>query len=118
MNGGSDGVTMPLRGVLARWDALAIRWGLDGDERSALLGGVHVEAVDDISSYGLPTAERRMRLLVALEPILRGVFVDEERIREWLRLPNRNLCHRTPLETMAQSTEWIRWLINVLGIVA
>ena len=115
MNDDFEGVTIPLNGVLARWDALAIRWGLDGNECSALLGGIHVGAVDDVSSYGLPAAERRMRLLVALEPILRRVFIDEERIREWLRLPNRHLCHRTPLEAMTQSPEWIRWLIGAIG---
>lgn len=118
MNGDFDGVTIPLRGVLAKWDAMTFRWGLDGDERSALLGGIHSGAVSDVSSYGLPAAERRMRLLLALEPILNRVFDDEEQLREWLRLPNRHFCHRTPLETMAQSPEWVRWLINALGIVS
>lgn len=106
----------PLNGVLARWDAIAIRWGLDGDECSALLGCFADGPVDDVSSYGLPSAERRLRLLVNLEPVLAEVLVDEDRIRAWLRRANANLGGRAPLEVMALSPEWVRWLIESLGI--
>jgi hypothetical protein len=109
---------VPLKGILARWDALAIRWGLDGDERSALLGGAGEGPVDDISTYGPPTAERRMRLLVALEPVLAKIFVDEESTRAWLRRANMHLQGRTPIEVMIRSPEWIRWLIDAVGIAA
>lgn len=110
--------TIPMRSVLAKWDALAIRWGLDGEERSALLGGWGDGPIDDVSSYGLPAAECRMRLLVALEPVLNKVFGDKLKTRLWLRRPNMNLGGRAPLEVMAQSPEWIRWLIDALGIAA
>lgn len=108
--------TMPLTGVLARWDALAIRWGLDGDERSALLGGIQEGPVDDVSTYDLPVAERRMRLLVELEPIVSAVLVDEGRIREWLRRPNHQLGRRAPIDVMASSPDWVKWLIDTLGV--
>jgi hypothetical protein len=108
----------PLRGVIARWDAVVIRWALDGCERTALLGGGAEGSVTDVATYRLPTAERRMRLVVELELILERVFADEERTRTWLRQPNRNLGGRTPIEVMAQSPEWIRWLIDAVGIAA
>ena len=68
MSGRTRVEAMPLAGVLARWDALAIRWGLNGEERSALLGDRIEGPIDDESTYDIPGAERRMRLLVELEP--------------------------------------------------
>lgn len=108
--------SVPLAGVLARWDALAIRWGLDGQERSALLGCIPDGPIDDVSTYDLSTAETRMRLLVELEPIVSAVLVDEGRIREWLRRPNHQLGGRAPIDVMASSPEWVRWLIDALGV--
>jgi hypothetical protein len=109
---------MPLREVLARWDALAVRWGLEGDECSSLLGVGPGGPVEDVSSYGLPGAERRMRLLIALEPVLDAVLGDDERIRAWLRHPNVNLRDHTPLQVMSQSPEWISWLIAAVGVAS
>jgi hypothetical protein len=105
-----------LADVLARWDALAIRWDLDGDERSALLGGFVDGPVDDVNTYLLPAVERRMRLLVELEPVLATVLPSEKCIREWLRRANCNLGSRAPIEVMSCSPDWIRWLIDSLGI--
>lgn len=111
--------TVPLRGVIARWDAMIIRWGLAGDECSALLGSGDNGPIDKVVSYGFATAERRMRLLVTLEPIVASVFDgDEERTRAWLRRPNLNLSDRTPLEVMTGSPEWILWLIRAMGVAA
>lgn len=118
MSGGISWSTAPMRRVLARWDAVTVHWGLDGDERSALLGGCVAGPVDDVSSYGLPGAERRMRLLVELDLVLGQVFGDEAQICSWLRRPNQNLGGRRPLDVMAQSPDWIRWLIDALGIAA
>ena len=110
---------VPLKGVIARWDAMVIRWGLDGDERSALLGSGDEGPVADVATYGLATAERRMRLLVTLEPIVASVHdCDEERTRAWLRQPNVNLSHRTPLDVMTRSPEWILWLNRAMGVAA
>jgi hypothetical protein len=36
-------------------------------------------------------------------------------VQAWLRAANRNLAGRSPLEAMARSTEWTRWLIANLG---
>ena len=108
---------IPLKGVIARWDAMVIRWGLSGNECSALLGSGDSGPVWDVSSYGLPTAERRMRLLVTLQPIVTSVFAgDEERVRAWLRRSNINLSGRTPLDVMMSSPEWIAWLISAVGV--
>lgn len=110
---------LPLHGVIARWDTMIINWGLEVDDCSALLGEGTGEAVGDPSSYGVATAERRMRLMLTLEPIVAAVFEgDGERVRAWLRRPNVNLRERTPLEVMTQSPEWIRWLISALGVAA
>lgn len=111
--------TVPLTGVIARWEAMIIRWGLEGDECSALLGSGVNGPIDEVSTYGLVTAERRMRLLVTLEPIVASVFeCDEERTRAWLRRPNLNLSNRAPLEVMIGSPEWILWLIKAMGVAA
>lgn len=118
MSAEASWATAPLKGVIARWDAMVVRWGLAGDERSALLGS-GVGPVADVSSYGLSTAERRMRLLVTLEPIVASVHGhDEERTRAWLRRPSSNLSGRTPLDVMMRSPEWILWLIRAMGVAA
>ena len=98
---------------------MVVHWGLTGDECSVLLGSGDASAVDEVSSYGSTIAERRMRLLVALAPIVAAVFDgDRHRTREWLRGPNSNLSFRTPLDVMMRSPEWIRWLINAMGVEA
>lgn len=112
-----DWQTAPMRVVHARWDDLEARWGLDGEERSALLGS-GTGPVDRVETYLAPSTERRMRLLVALEPAVAAVLVDDGRIRSWLRRPNANLRGSTPLEVMAESPEWIRWLIEALGVAS
>ena len=106
----------PLSTVLSQWDALVVRWDLDGEERFALLVGMSAGQIDQIASYDVSGVERRMRLLLELEPVLGAVFVQGERIRAWLRRTNRQLGYRTPLDVMASSPEWIRWLINSLDV--
>lgn len=109
---------IPLKAVLARWDAIVIRWDLDPEERSALVGGFRDGPVDHVESYELICGERRMRLIVDLEPVLIKVIGDEERIRGWLRAPNANLGGRTPIGVMASSPEWMSWIIAHLGLAA
>lgn len=106
----------PLSTVLSRWDGLVVRWDLDGEERFALLGGMSADRIDQVASYDVSKVERRMRLLLELEPVLGAVFVRGERIRAWLRRSNRQLGHRTPLDVMASSPDWIRWLIDALDV--
>lgn len=119
MSADASWATAPLDGVIARWDAMVVRWGLGGDECSVLLGTGDDGPVHEVSSYGLARAERRMRLLVTLEPIVASVHDgDEERTRAWLRRPNRNLSDRSPLEVMMRSPEWILWLIRAMGVAA
>ena len=119
MTGAEPWDELPLKGVMARWDAMVVRWSLDADDCSALLGEGTGGPVGDPSSYGVGTAERRMRLMVTLDPIVAAVFDhDGERVRTWLRRPNVNLRERTPLEVMTRSPEWIRWLIFALGVAA
>lgn len=112
------GQEMPLVAVLARWDAIVIRWDLDPEERSALVGGFRDGPVDRVESYELICGERRMRLIVDLEPVLIKVIGDEERIRFWLRASNANLGGRTPIGVMASSPEWMSWIIAHLGLAA
>ncbi|MES3150870.1 antitoxin Xre/MbcA/ParS toxin-binding domain-containing protein [Sphingomonas faeni] len=115
MNGSNE---MPLTAVLARWDAIVIRWDLDPEERSALVGGFRDGPVDDVETYELICGERRMRLIVDLEPVLNKVIGDEERIRGWLRASNSNLGGRSPIGVMASSPEWMSWIIAHLGLAA
>lgn len=118
MSGASDPAAIPLAEILARWEALAIRWGLTAEERSSLLGAIEDGPVADVSTYRHGAAEARMRLHLELEPVLVTVLVDEGRIRDWLRRGNRQLGGGTPIEVMASSPAWIRWLIDSLGVAA
>lgn len=111
--------TAPLHVVIARWDTLVASWDLTGGECSALLGSGGVGPVDEVASYGLATAERRMRLLVALGEIVASVYDgDEERIHAWLRGANGNLRGRSPLGVMTRSPEWIHWLVTTMEAAA
>ncbi|TPG40578.1 DUF2384 domain-containing protein [Sphingomonas koreensis] len=115
---GAGGGDRPLREVLALWDGVVLHWDLRGDELSLLLDTGVDGPVDEAGAYRLPRAERRMRLLVELAPILASVLCTEERVRTWLRSANANLGGRTPIETMAQSPEWIQWLVTSLGVAS
>lgn len=103
--------TLPLVAILARWDGLVIRWGLTPEERSLMLGCFDGGAIDDVATYRTAEAELRMRLLLQLEPILVQLHGSEKRIRTWLRRGNSSMDDRSPLQMMARSTEWTRWLI-------
>lgn len=118
MSAASEPPAIPLAGIIARWEALAIRWGLTAEERSSLLGACEDGPVCDVSTYCHGAAEERMRLHVELEPVLITVLVEEDRIRDWLRRANRQLGGGTPIEVMASSPTWIRWLIDSLGVAA
>jgi hypothetical protein len=107
--------TMPLKGVLARWDALVIRWDLLGDERSSLLGQTLNGPILDATSYRLVESERRMRMILELEEALSNIFTDEQALRAWLRRENRGLGGRTPIQAIAQSPQWIEWLTRAVG---
>lgn len=109
---------LPLAEVLSRWEAIVHRWRLDPDERSALLGGFEPGPVDRVETYGTAGSERRMRLVVELEPILHRVHPSIARVRRWLRAENASLDGRTPIEVMASSPEWTRWLIDSVGLSA
>lgn len=109
---------LPLRDVLARWDAVVASWGLDAEERGMIVGGFRDGPVDAIETYELVCGEQRMRLVVELEPVLVRTLGDERRIREWLRSANPNLGGRTPICVMARSPEWMRWLIDHVGLGA
>lgn len=108
----------PLKAVLARWDAVVIRWGLDPVERSLLIGGFADGPVDDVETYRIVCGEERMRLIVEFAPVLARVYADEEAARAWLRTPGAHLSGRTPLEVMAVSSEWMRWLIDNMGVAS
>jgi hypothetical protein len=112
----SPAATLPLKAVLARWDALVLRWALTPGERSKLIGGFGDGPVDRVETYQLLCGEQRMRLAVELEPVLTRVLGEPDRIRLWLRAGNVNLGGRTPLDVMARSPEWMRWLIDNVGV--
>ena len=109
---------LPLKAVLARWDALVLRWALAPEERAALIGGFRDGPVDEVETYQLLCGEQRMRLSVELEPVLMRVLGDVDRVRLWLRSANVNLGGRTPIDVMARSPEWIRWLIDNMGVTS
>lgn len=109
---------MPLKAVLARWDGIVIRWGLDPEERSSLIGGFRDGPIDQVETYEVLCGEQRMRLLVDLEPVLDRIIGDEERVRCWLRAQNANLGGRTPVDVMSGSPEWMSWIIRHLGLSA
>ncbi|MGY2733586.1 hypothetical protein [Sphingomonas sp. UYP23] len=118
MSSGATPALLPLREVLASWDRVVIRWDLQEHECSLLLGVRFEGAIDDVDAYRFPDVERRMRLLVELAPVLATVLFSQERVRTWLRLENANLSGRTPIETMGESPQWIRWLVDSLGVVS
>ena len=113
-----DRPIMPLHDVLSRWDEVVVRWALDPEERCALLGGFAPGPIDRIETYEVLCGEQRMRLLVELEPVLTRIWRDEGRIRSWLRTPNPSLADRSPLAVMARSPEWVRWIIDNMGMAS
>lgn len=108
----------PLHEVLSRWDELVDRWALAPEERSGLLGGFAPGPVDRIETYEVLCGEQRMRLLVELDPVLTRIWRDDWRTREWLRASNPSLADRSPIEVMARSPEWIRWIIDNMGMAS
>lgn len=110
--------TLPLHEVLSQWDSLVVRWGLEPEERSALLGGFGPGPIDRIETYEVLCGEQRMRLLVELHPVLERIWSDEGRIRTWLRAPNPSLADRSPLAVMSRSPEWVRWIIDNMGMAS
>ena len=118
MKGVVDGHEIPLALVLAKWDRIARRWRLTPEERSSLLGGLPGGDVAQARSYGADVAETRMRSLVDLACGLRAVLRSDARIRAWLRRPNHHLGGSTPVEAMASSPEWVRWLFRAIGAAA
>lgn len=118
MSGRADPPGPPLADVLTSWDSVIVSWALNGADRSALLGAMKEGEVVDPATYAPASAEVRMRLLVELHDILVSVLENDARVRAWLRTPNRHLCGRTPIDTMARSPVWIRWLIDAVGVVS
>lgn len=108
----------PPHATLDRWDDVVARWRLDPSERDALLGGFGLGAITDVAAYEAGLGEQRMRLLVALDETLQKVFGDEERARGWLRARNRRLGDASPMEMMATSSAWTRWLTDHLELTA
>ncbi len=109
---------MPLHEVLNQWDAIVIAWTLQPHERCALLGGFGPGPIDRVETYEVLCGEQRMRLLVELHPVLERIWRDEERIRVWLRTPNPSLADRSPLAVMSRSPEWVRWIIDNMGMAS
>lgn len=115
MSAGGPSDATSLAAVLDRWDALVEHWGLDGEEREMLIGGVVTGPIDDVASYQLEAGERRIRILVELEPVLTRLHGSRRRVRAWLRASNANLGGRTPMKVLSSSIEWGRWMIDNLG---
>lgn len=109
---------LPLHDVLSLWDEIVTRWALDPEERCGLLGGFASGPIDDIETYHILCGEQRMRLLVDLDPILTRIWNDERRIRQWLRAPNPGLADRSPIDVMSRSPEWVRWVIDNMGMAS
>lgn len=116
MSGETAGAELPLRSVIVAWDRIVRTWRLAPEERDALLGGVPGGDVALVPSYGADIAQVRMRLLVDLASGLKRVLRSDARIRAWLRRPNRHLCGSTPVEAMASSPEWVRWLTTAIEV--
>ncbi|GEM72844.1 hypothetical protein SAQ01S_26100 [Sphingomonas aquatilis NBRC 16722] len=112
------GPALPLHEVLSRWDEVVNRWALDPEERCGLLGGFAPGPIDRIETYEVLCGEQRMRLLVELDPILSRIWRDERRIREWLRAANPSLADRPPIDVMSRSPEWVRWVIDNMGMAS
>ncbi len=101
--------------ALERWEALAYRWELDASERATLLGIDPSGGATEVASYCGPSTQERLELLAALDDTLTSFFDDDAGTRAWLRRKNRGLGGRLPLEVMAASPEWIRWLVGVMA---
>lgn len=109
---------LPLHEVLSLWDEVVGSWSLAPEERCALLGGFRPGPIDRIETYEVLCGEQRMRLLVDLHPVLDRIWGDEARVRAWLRTPNPSLADRSPIAIMSRSPEWIRWIIDNMGMAS
>lgn len=105
----------PLADVLEDWKAITRRWALQPAERAALVGGPDRDPDEPAEDYLLLCGEQRIRLMVEVDPVFARIVGDDQAVRGWLRRPNLNLGQRTPLEVMAGTPEWMRWLIDNLG---
>ncbi|HEY0027399.1 MAG TPA: antitoxin Xre/MbcA/ParS toxin-binding domain-containing protein [Allosphingosinicella sp.] len=100
---------MELRAIMARWEHVRAGWLLTNDEETGLLGGADFEGpVGEASSWRAPKMEQRMRLLIDLASSLEDLFIDEHRIRSWLRRPLSSAGGHRPIDLMSVSPDWIR----------
>lgn len=109
---------LPLKDVLARWDAIAVYWDLDEAERCGLLGSIEGGPVARVDSYDSARVERRMRLVLELDDELRRIFGKEVRAVNWLRARNRHLGGASPIELMSLSTAWMSFLVDHVELVS
>lgn len=107
----ADEDNMEMRAMLARWEAVRLRWDLNPIEEAGLLGAPRlVGPVCEARSWASGGMERRMRLLVDLGDGLDLLMRSEADIRHWLRRPMAGIGGRRPIEAMATCADWIRCL--------
>ena len=94
--------------VLTRWDEAVVDWQLSRSERSLLLGPIGVGPAHEVGTYEVRITETRLRLLVELAQLTRE---DVDRGAGWLRQSQQSLAHASPLQLMAQSSEWTKWFV-------
>lgn len=100
---------MELRAIMSRWEVVRTGWLLTNDEETGLLGGADFAGpVGEATSWRAPKMEQRMRLLIDLAATLDELFIDEHRIRSWLRRPTSASGGHRPIDLMSVSPDWIR----------
>lgn len=104
--------------LLGRWTDLAIRWGLDVEEQSALVGR-RTPSDDGADAHETTSVfdTDRMSLLLVLDAALPAALEQMRYPASWLRTPRARFDGCSPLELMASSSEWTRWFIRHLGLL-
>ncbi|TFI59754.1 DUF2384 domain-containing protein [Sphingomonas parva] len=112
----SDGEDISFELVLELWDQVVEDWALDAGECLRLLGYVGDE--EGPTGSEIAGVAVRLKLLVELASILSTVLGSDAMVRGWLRTPNAHLAMATPLDRMVSSSDWVRWFIRSLSVVA
>lgn len=118
LNGTASEAELELAAARLRFVILASRWALDGRQAATLLG---VEGELDLLRFGehlyplSREAERRMRILLELDALLRRYPPARVAPAMWLRCPNDDLVDElTPLEVLGFGPDAARQMLDHL----
>jgi hypothetical protein len=118
LNGAASEAELELTAARLRFVILTSRWALDGRQAATLLG---IKGKLDLLGFGESLnplsrdAERRMRILLELDSLLRRYPPARVAPAMWLRCPNDDLVDElTPLEVLAFGSDAARQMLDHL----